>query len=166
MTRIFTIARHTFAGAVLLIATVGAREPLPSTVAMYASVPTTIRTSVPRGRPASKLESKSTCSVQLRSGRWRTPGGNYFWIQCTGSEIFWLGMNRASGDRSQGTMWTQVGHGIVQGTNIQLSWSDVPYGSIRTGGRIELRVAADTLLQVIRDDGPCEVSRISWVSAK
>jgi hypothetical protein len=63
-------------------------------------------------------------------------------------------------------MWTQVGHGIVQGANIELSWSDVPYGSIRTWGHIELKVEADTVLQVIRDDGPCGISRIAWVSAK
>lgn len=62
-------------------------------------------------------------------------------------------------------MWTQLGHGVLQGTNIQLLWSDVPSGSIRTWGRIVLRVEADTVLKVIRDDGPCDVSRITWVSA-
>ncbi len=154
MTRIFTIARYTFFSAALLIADVGARKPQPVTGATSAS------------EPASAFESKRACSVQLRSGRWRTPGGNYFWIQCAGSEIFWLGMNRASRDRSEGAMWTQVGHGIVQGANIELSWSDVPYGSITTWGHIELKVEADTVLQVVRDDGPCGISRIAWVSAK
>ncbi|MEO7043497.1 MAG: hypothetical protein ABI035_14645 [Gemmatimonadaceae bacterium] len=162
MTHIFTITRHTFLGAALLFAEFGAREPRSVNVAMDASVPASVSASV----SASKFENKSTCSVPLRSGRWRTPGGNYFWIQCTGSEIFWLGMSRASGDRSQGTMWTQVGHGMVQGADIKLSWSDVPYGSIRTEGRIELKVDADTVLQVIRDDGPCDLSKITWVSAK
>lgn len=154
MTSIFTIARHTVVGAALLIANVGAREPRSVIVSKSVS------------ERASRFENKSTCSVQLRSGRWRTSGGNYFWIQCAGSEIFWLGMNKASGDKSEGAMWTQVGHGIVQGANIQLSWSDVPYGSIRTWGRIELKVEADTVLQVVRDDGPCDISRIAWVSAK
>jgi hypothetical protein len=154
MTNIRTTARHVFLGAALLMATVAARKSQHATVARSASE--SART--PENRPG--------CSVQLRSGRWRTPGGNYFWIQCAGSEIFWLGMNRASGDRSEGAMWTQVGHGIVQGANIELSWSDVPYGSIRTWGHIELKVEADTVLQVIRDDGPCGISRIAWVSAK
>ncbi len=166
MTRILTIARYACVGAALLVTEVGAREPrsvpvAKSTGKVESKLGTKLETKV-----ESDVESNSTCSVQLRSGRWRTPGGNFFWIQCTGSELFWLGMNRASGERSQGTMWTQVGHGIVRGAKIELSWADVPYGSIRTEGRIELRIAADTVLQLVRDDGPCDSSRITWVSAK
>ena len=154
MRHTFTIARYTLVAAALVLAGVGARPPRPVTVARSA------------GGPAVAIGKTPGCSVPLRPGKWRTSGGNYFWIQCAGSDIYWLGMNRASGYRPQGAMWTQLGHGVVQGANIQLLWSDVPSGSIRTWGRIELRVEADTVLKVIRDDGPCDVSRLTWISAR
>lgn len=107
-----------------------------------------------------------TCSVPLRPGRWLSGGGSPFWIQCAGTEIFWLGMNKGGDTARQGTMWAQVGHGTVHGNRIDLRWSDVPYGTIRTEGRIQLRIEADTLLQVTRDDGPFGMSRIHWVASK
>lgn len=106
------------------------------------------------------------CSVSLRPGRWRTSGGNSFWIQCAGAQVFWLGMNSARDTVHRGAMWTQVGHGTIQGTLIDLIWSDVPYGAIRTGGRIQLRVDADTVLRVTRDDGPFGISELRWVGGK
>lgn len=63
-------------------------------------------------------------------------------------------MNVGTNTGHQGATWTQVGHGTIEGNIIDLRWSDVPYGAIRTNGRIRLRIEADTLLSVISDDGP------------
>lgn len=106
------------------------------------------------------------CFVPLRPGHWRTSGGNDFWIQCVGTEVFWLGMNSGSDTARRGAKWTQVGHGTIQGDLITLRWSDVPYGTIRTEGTIQLRVRADSVLRVVRDDGPVGRPEIRWVADK
>lgn len=107
---------------------------------------------------------RHSCSVSLRSGRWRTSGGNFFWLECAGTQLFWLGMNNARNRSHRGAMWTQVGHGVIQGSRIDLFWSDVPYGTIRTFGRIQLRVDADTVLRVVRDGRPFSASEMRWVA--
>ncbi|MGI8508274.1 MAG: hypothetical protein ACR2MQ_03015 [Gemmatimonadaceae bacterium] len=67
----------------------------------------------------------------------------------------------------QGATGTQVGYGTVHGDRIDLRWSDIPYGTIRTGGRIQLKVSADTVLQVTRDDGLFGMPTIiRWVAPK
>ncbi len=111
-------------------------------------------------------QQRAGCSVSLRSGRWRTSGGNSFWLECSGAQLFWLGMNNARNTSRRGAMWTQVGHGVIHGSLINLFWSDVPYGATRTFGRIQLSVDADTVLRVIRDGGHCGSSEMRWVAGE
>lgn len=136
----------------------GALYALLTTLLLIAGVDTT--------RAQSAAATKPACAVALRPGRWQSNGGSSFWIQCTGTEVFWIGMNKGNDSVRQGAEWTQIGHGTVQGKLIELRWSDVPYGSIRTNGRLQLRVEADTLLRIIRDDGPFGMPRLRWVAAK
>lgn len=134
------------------------RYSLLTAVLLWVGTDSTAAQSGPASAPA--------CSVALRPGRWQSRGGNVFWIQCVGNEVFWLGMNRKHDSVQQGSSWTQVGHGTVRGRVVDLVWSDIPYGTIMTGGRIQLRLEADTLLRLTRDDGPFGEPGLHWVASK
>jgi hypothetical protein len=120
----------------------------------FAVLPPSIGDPAPASRP---------CRVSLRQGHWQTPGHNEFWLRCDGDEVFWLGMNKATGDAALGSLWAHVGYGRVEGRVIQLRWADIPFGADTTAGRIEVTVMTDTTMSVSRDDGVFGRAEWHWV---
>lgn len=71
------------------------------------------------------------------NGVWRANDGGTYYVRQLGNQIWWLGMS-ADGGRS----WTNVFHGTKTGNVVQGTWADVPRGSIRSGGSMNLQVQA------------------------
>lgn len=109
---------------------------------------------------------RPSCAAALRQGRWETPGQNRFWLRCDGGELFWLGMNKASGDTLQGASWTNVGYGTIRGRTIVLRWADVPFGADTTAGHTEISILSDSTLAVSKDDGQMGKATWHWVGSR
>jgi hypothetical protein len=77
------------------------------------------------------------------TGMWHTQTGATFYVRQIGTEIWWYG--------SEGSRWTNVAGGRVDGDVIRIRWVDVPLGVARSAGTLGLRVVAGNHLVVIEN---------------
>ncbi|MCO6176354.1 hypothetical protein NHF50_14985 [Flavobacterium sp. NRK F10] len=103
-------------------------------------------------------------SIAIKSGFWRSEGGNPFWIKFTDNHVFWLGMNNKTDDSNLGETWCHVGFGEINGDLITLKWSDISVGKDQLNGNITIQVISETEMMVIEDSGNFGKSKWIWES--
>lgn len=100
----------------------------------------------------------------IKSGFWKSEGGNPFWIKLTDDEIFWLGMNNKSNEVNLGENWCHVGFGKIENNIITLKWSDIAVGKDQLKGVIKIEINNETEMVVIEDSGNFGKSKWFWES--
>jgi hypothetical protein len=84
--------------------------------------------------PASQAPAQCLAPGPDLSGIWHGDDGGTYRVRMIGNEIFWLGTSP-----DNGRSWTNVFHGIKDGTDIHGTWADVA-GSAHGGGAMTVRV--------------------------
>lgn len=74
------------------------------------------------------------------TGKWACDDGGIYYIRLVGRDVFWLG---ESADRGKG--WTNVFAGKLTGRRIKGVWSDLPKGSAKNHGNMDLQLSPDGL---------------------
>jgi hypothetical protein len=69
------------------------------------------------------------------NGVWKSDDGGTYYVRQVGNSIWWVGM---SGDG--GKTWTNVYHGVRNGSIITGTWADVPMGRTRQTGILNLKI--------------------------
>ncbi|MDF0717671.1 hypothetical protein PY092_16020 [Muricauda sp. 334s03] len=100
----------------------------------------------------------------IKSGLWISSVDNPFWIEVRNNQVFWLGMNKHSSEFSLGEKWCHVGHGTIKGSEIYLTWSDMPVGKDQLQGSITIKIIDETTMKVIGDPGDFGKSEWKWAS--
>uniref|UniRef100_UPI003216F1F6 hypothetical protein n=1 Tax=uncultured Draconibacterium sp. TaxID=1573823 RepID=UPI003216F1F6 len=113
----------------------------------------------PENNRKSNMENSS-----IKPGFWKSADKNPFWITVIGDQVYWLGMNKQSGEKKLGENWCHVGVGKIYGNRIILNWSDIPVGEDHLNGRITVEILSETKMKVTEDSGNFGKSEWTWES--
>ncbi|MBA4745984.1 MAG: hypothetical protein H2058_12085 [Muricauda sp.] len=102
----------------------------------------------------------------IRSGLWTSNQENPFWIQVQENQVFWLGMNKRGQNISLGEKWCRIGHGRIKGSNLYLTWTDIPVGHNQMDGFIVIEIIDETTMRVSWNLGDFRKSVWKWVTDK
>ncbi|MEN7551092.1 hypothetical protein AAG747_24435 [Rapidithrix thailandica] len=102
----------------------------------------------------------------IKSGFWKSTGGNPFWIKVIENNVFGLGMNNVSQEYTLGEKWCHVGKGEIQDMFLYLEWSDIPGGTDELNGKIKVETLNETRMKVVEDSGSLGLSTWNRVSNK
>jgi hypothetical protein len=94
------------------------------------------------------LSAFAQASAQDLSGVWKGNDGGSYYIRQVGNEIWWFGENNPTSPS-----FSNVAHGKLAGTTIELSWGDVPKGNILQSGILVLKMVSNTELQALLQEG-------------
>lgn len=82
------------------------------------------------------------------TGRWRGNDGGSYYLRQAGSQLWWYGQ---SGDN--GTAWSNVFHGRIQGNQVIGDWVDVPHGRNMNRGEMLLQILGPNQLRAVHKTG-------------
>lgn len=100
----------------------------------------------------------------IKSGFWKSEGGNPFWINVIEDQIYWLGMNNKSIEVNLGQNWCHVGFGKIENNFITLKWSDIAVGKDQLNGVIKIQIISNIEMIVVEDSGNFGKSKWIWQS--
>lgn len=94
---------------------------------------------IPRTGKIAQLLSPVEQSEFNLSGVWRGDDGGYYYLRQIGNRLWWFGESSP-----YSPAWSNVAHGVIHGTEVQLQWTDVPKGHIMNSGMLILEVLSNT----------------------
>jgi hypothetical protein len=75
-------------------------------------------------------------------------GGGKYYIRQLGNDILWYGEEDAVSPT-----WSNVAHGVINGSTITVKWADVPKGSIMQSGSLVIKIESNDALTLLQQTG-------------
>ncbi len=102
------------------------------------------------GTSARQITNSSAAPVATidLSGQWQGNDGGIYYIRQVGNRVWWSGESANNGGD-----WSNVFQGTVAGTRLTGNWADVPKGTSRQSGSLNLQLNSANRLSIVSQTG-------------